>query len=55
MRRFDDAPEAAPGIRVWVTIGVPLFPPMAFYAAAVSDYIELLDFTVEDDPDYWVE
>jgi hypothetical protein len=52
-RRFDEAPEIAPGIRVWVTIGVPVFRPMAFYAALVGDAIELLDFTFEDDERYW--
>ncbi|MGH9189870.1 MAG: hypothetical protein ACRD0Q_07550 [Acidimicrobiales bacterium] len=51
--RFDHAPEVIAGIKVWVTIDLPLFPPMAFYAAAVGDYIELLDVTVEDPQDYW--
>jgi hypothetical protein len=55
MRRFDEAPEIAPGIRSWVTVELPLFPPIAFYAAAVGDHIELLDFTEEDPDAYWAE
>ena len=53
-RRFDEAPEAlaGTGIKVWVTIDLPFFPPMAFYAALVSDdlgrsHVELLDVTIE--------
>jgi hypothetical protein len=53
MRQFDEAPEAAAGIRVWVTIKVPLFAPMAFYAAEVGDHVELLDYSSEDAADYW--
>lgn len=53
MRRFDEAPEAAAGIRVWVTIPLPVFPPMAFYAAMVGDHIELLDYSAEDAEEYW--
>lgn len=43
-----------PGIRAWVTISLPVFPPMVFYAALVSDgAIELLDYSAEDGEDYW--
>ncbi|MBW3537499.1 MAG: hypothetical protein KY395_07000 [Actinobacteria bacterium] len=52
-RRFDEAPEAAAGIKVWVTIDLPFFPPMAFYAALVGDHVELLDATIEEPQDYW--
>ncbi len=52
-RRFDDAPEAAGGVKVWITIDLPLFPPMAFYAALVGDHVELLDVTIEEPQDYW--
>lgn len=52
-RRFDEAPEAAAGIKVWVTIDLPFFPPMAFYAALVADHVELLDVTIEEPQDYW--
>lgn len=52
-RRFDEAPEAAPGIRVWVTIALPLFAPMAFYAAQVGSHVELLDYSAEDAAEYW--
>ncbi|HEV2070333.1 MAG TPA: hypothetical protein VGR26_11105 [Acidimicrobiales bacterium] len=52
-RRFDEAPEAAAGIRVWVTIDLPFFPPMAFYAGLVGDHVELLDVTIEEPQDYW--
>ncbi len=52
-RRFDEAPEAAGGIKVWVTIDLPFFPPMAFYAALVGDHVELLDVTIEEPQDYW--
>jgi hypothetical protein len=51
---FDMAPEAAPGIRVWVTIDLPFFPPLAFYAVLMQDdHVELLDFSIEDPQDYW--
>lgn len=53
MRRFDEAPETAAGIRVWVTIRLPLFTPMAFYAADIGDHVELLDYSAEDATDYW--
>jgi hypothetical protein len=57
-RRFDSAPEAAPGVKTWLTIDLPLFPPMAFYALLVVDdatgeHIRLIDVTVEDPQDYW--
>jgi hypothetical protein len=41
------------GIRAWVTIALPHFAPMAFYAAAVGDHIELLDYSAEDGTEYW--
>jgi hypothetical protein len=43
-RAFDEAPEAAAGIRVWITIDLPLFPPMAFYAALVGGNDEVENF-----------
>jgi hypothetical protein len=52
-RQFDEAPEAAAGIKVWVTIAPPWFPPLVFYAARVADHIELLDVTSEDPQEYW--
>jgi hypothetical protein len=52
-RRFDEAPEVAGGIKVWVTIDLPFFPPMAFYAALVGEHVELLDVTVEEPQNYW--
>ena len=38
---------------MWVTIDLPFFPPMAFYAALVGDHVELLDVTIEEPQDYW--
>ena len=53
MRQFDTAPEPVPGIRAWITISLPVFPPMVFYAALVGGSIELLDYSAEDGEDYW--
>lgn len=51
-RSFDDQPEAAPGIRFAMTSAVPVFAPMVFFAAALTDgTIELID--VIYDEDYW--
>src|SRR5262245_7540130 len=55
-RRFDDAPEglAGTGIKVWLTIDLPFFPPLAFYAVLdTRDGVELVDVTIEDPQDYW--
>ncbi len=58
-RRFDEAPEAleGTGIKVWLTIDLPFFPPLAFYAALVAtgegEYVDLVDVTIEDPQDYW--
>ncbi len=54
-RRFDEAPEAlaGTGIKVWVTIDLPLFPPLAFYAVLVEDHVNLLDVTIEEPQEYW--
>ncbi len=54
-RWFDESPEAEPGtgIKVWITIDLPFFPPMAFYALLVGDYVEIIDVTIEDPQDYW--
>ena len=52
-RRFDEAPDLVGGIKVWVTMDLPFFPPMAFYAALVAQHVELLDVTIEDPQDYW--
>jgi hypothetical protein len=49
-REFDDALEAAAGIRFYMTVG-SFFPAMAFYAARVGDGIEVLSFSVDDQ--YW--
>jgi hypothetical protein len=49
-RSADDQPEAAPDIRVAMTYGVPVFPPMVFYAALADDRaVELLDLDVDLD------
>lgn len=50
---FDEAPEAVAGIKHWITIELPFFPPMVFYAALVDDHVELLDVTVHEPEDYW--
>jgi hypothetical protein len=51
-RSFDELPEAAPGIRFAMTIAVPAFPPMVFYAALGTDgAVELLDVIIDED--YW--
>lgn len=51
-RSFDDLPEAAPGIRFAMTIAVPVFPPMVFYAALGTDgAVELLDVIIDEE--YW--
>lgn len=52
-RQFDQSSEAASGVRVWVTIAPPWFPPLVFYAARVGDHIKLLDVTSEDPQEYW--
>lgn len=52
-RRFDEAPEPYPGIRAWITIRLPVFMPMVFYAAQVDDHVELIDFSAHEDADYW--
>lgn len=36
-----------------MTIALPVFPPLAFYAVAVDDHIEILDFSAEDSEEYW--
>ena len=48
--KFDNALEAAAGIRFYTTVGT-FFPMMAFYAARVGPHIEIISFTVDDD--YW--
>jgi hypothetical protein len=52
-RQFDETADAAAGIKTWVTIAPPWFPPLVFYAARVGDHIELLDVTSEDPQEYW--
>ncbi len=49
-RQYENAPEAAAGVRFYVTVGT-FFPVMAFYAARVADAIAIISFTVEDN--YW--
>jgi hypothetical protein len=59
-RRFEESPEAleGTGIKVWLTIDLPFFPPLAFFAALVTgddgrERVELVDVTIEDPQDYW--
>jgi hypothetical protein len=54
-RDFDGAPEAAAGVKVYVTVG-SFFPAMLFYAMRISDHaggdhIEVVSFVPDDD--YW--
>lgn len=50
-RSFDELPEIAPGIRGWLTLQTPFFPPIVFYAVLVVDYVEIVSLTVDED--YW--
>ena len=52
-RDFEASPEAQPGIpvRVALTFPAPFFPPMAFYGILVSDHVEIIDYTVDEE--YW--
>jgi len=52
-RQFEAAPEAAAGVKAWITIGLPFFPPVTFYAARVAGEIQLLDFVADDSQRYW--
>ncbi len=50
---FDEAPEAVAGIKHWITIELPFFPPMVFYAALVDDHVEPRHVTIHETEDYW--
>jgi hypothetical protein len=47
-REFDEALEAAAGVRFYMTVGT-FFPAMAFFAARVGSGIQVLSFTVDDE------
>jgi hypothetical protein len=47
-REFETAPEAAAGVRSYMTIGT-FFPAMVFYAARVDDHIEIIAFDIDED------
>jgi hypothetical protein len=47
---FEEMSEPYPGIRSWITIGVPIFPPMVFYAVLdTSDVVDLIDLVLDTD------
>ena len=54
-RDFDGAPEAAAGVKFYVTVG-SFFPATVFYAVRVRDdvggeHVEVVSFVPDDD--YW--
>ncbi len=54
-RDFEGAPEAAAGVKFYVTVG-SFFPAMVFYAMRVGDdtggdHVEVVSFVPDDD--YW--
>lgn len=52
-RAFESMSEAEAGVRVWVTMATPIFPPMAFYAVLdTTDAVELVDLLVDVDYDW---
>ena len=48
---FENQFEIVPGIRSWITLHTPHFPPIVFYAVLVEGYVELVSLTVDED--YW--
>jgi hypothetical protein len=63
--RFDESPDLGGGIRAWVTIDTPFFPPLAWYACLGTEghgeeaegdlVVTLLDVTIEEPQDYWAQ
>ncbi len=50
---FESMVEIEAGIRAWITIDLPLFSPMTFFALLdTSDVVELVDLLVDDDYDW---